>query len=183
MKPTFPSLFGLIVAMGLDCTTAIPYNQGLRLRRIYSMNEDFKKRAEELKSHLTIRGYEETATDLQINRAASVTREEALRPAQGRRQTSSRVPLVVTFHPGLTRLNTILKKHQPILHISERLQQAIPDPPLVSFRRPPKLRDLLTRAQLKTPATPINTGNAPCGSRCHRIFGIPKKMVPPYQIS
>ncbi len=82
-----------------------------------------------------------------------------------RTQTLSWVPQVVTFHPGLTRLNRILKKRQPILKTFERLQGAIPDLPLISFRRPPKLRDMLVRAQLKTPAPSTNTGNAPCGSR------------------
>ena len=47
----------------------------------------------------------------------------------------------------------------------QRLEKAIPNPPLVSFRRPRNLRNLLVRAQVPTPAPPTLNGNAPCNSR------------------
>ncbi len=147
------------------CTSSIPYSQSLRLRRICSTDQDFRTRTKELKTYLTARGYDGSVVDLQIDRAASLTSERALQPSGRQEQTVSRVPLVVSFYPGLPRLNRILRRHLPVLHISERLQQAIPEAPLLSFRRPPNLRDMLVRAQLKTPAPPTNTGNAPCGGR------------------
>ena len=101
--------------------------------------------------------------DTQILRASLVPRKEALQP-QPREPTPKRIPLVVTYFPSLT---TLGKKHLPILHVSDRLRQAVPNPPLVAYRRPPNLQDLLVRAELKTPAPPTNVGNAPCNSaRC-----------------
>jgi len=46
--------------------------------------------------------------------------------------TIQRTPLVVTFHPCLSSLPRIAKKHLPILHTSRKLEKAIPNPPLVS---------------------------------------------------
>lgn len=147
-----------------QCTTSIPYSQSLRLRRICSRDEDFVKRSDELKTHLTTRGYEETIVDAQIQRAASVSRPEALQP-HPRNTRLRRVPFVTTFQPGLNRLRSITRRHLPTLHISERLQSAFPAPPIVAFRRAPNLRDLLVRAELKSPAPPTTIGNSPCGNR------------------
>ena len=54
-----------------------------------------------------------------------------------------------------------------------RLKAAIPDPPIVAFRRPHNFRDLLVRAKLKETNPPTQTGNHPCNSprckTCHMI--------------
>ena len=148
------------------CTTSIPYSQSLRIRRICSRIEDYTKRTAELKTHLLDLGYKGTAVDLQIQRATNIPRHEILQPHPPS-PPLNRTPLVVTYHPNLTTLARIVKKHLPILHTSSRLKQAIPNPPLVAFRRPTNLRDLLIRAKLNTPAPPTNTGNNTCGhARC-----------------
>lgn len=92
------------------------------------------------------RGYAESMVDLQIQRASLLSREVALQP-HPRERTLSRIPLVVTYFPGLNRLSKIVRKHLPILHVSEKLKQAVPNPPLVAYRRPYNLRDLLVRCQ------------------------------------
>ena len=122
------------------------------------------KRSQELKANLVARGYKESLIDPQIQRAARFSREATLQP-RPRRTPLNRVPLVTTYHPGLTSLARITKKHLPIFHTSQRLKQALPNPPLVAFRRPKNLRDLLVRANLQTPAPPTNTGNIACGNK------------------
>ena len=148
------------------CTTSIPYSQALRCRRICSRDEDFEKRTRELKTHLLARGYQSTTVDTQIQRASRLPRTEALNP-HTHRQPTKRIPLVVTYHPGLNNLSRITRKHLPILHTSSRLKKAIPDPPIVAFRRPKNIRDLLVRAKLNPPAPPTNAMNTKCNkSRC-----------------
>jgi len=146
------------------CTTSIPYSQSLRLRRICSKVEDFTLRSNQLRTQLLARGYKEHLIDQQIQKAANTPRTETLQPHPPR-QPLQRTPLVVTFHPCLSSLPRITKKHLPILHTSRKLEKAIPNPPLVSFRRPRNLRNLLVRARVSTPAPPTNTGNTPCNSR------------------
>ena len=130
------------------------------------------RRTADLNTYLLARGYQETAVNLQIQRAANIPRHETLQPRPPR-PPPNRTPLVVTYHLSLFSLARITKKHLPVLHTSAILKQAIPNPPLVAYRRPKNLRDLLVRAKLETPAPPTNTGNIPCRHRrckcCYEI--------------
>ena len=92
---------------------------------------------------------QKTTVDAQIQKASRLPRTEALNP-HTHRQPTRRIPLVVTYHPGLTILSRIARKHHPIFHTSNRLKKAIPDPPTVAFRRPKNMR--LTRSS-KTETT------------------------------
>ena len=103
--------------------------------------------------------------DRQIERAACTSRTNTLTPRTEPRNPTQRVPFVMTYHPGLRNTTKILKRHLPILHISERLRGAIPNPPLVAFRRPKNLRDMLVRAELSEAAPPTQPGNIPCNNR------------------
>ena len=58
-------------------------------------------RTEELKEHLKGRGYRDAIVDTQIQLATQTSLEEALLP-RPQRQALERIPLVVTYHPGLT---------------------------------------------------------------------------------
>ena len=49
------------------CKEAIPFSQALRMRRICSINDDFRKRSSELKTHLLQRGYEPSFVQDQID--------------------------------------------------------------------------------------------------------------------
>ena len=162
------------------CTNSIPYSQSLRCRRICSNEEDFQIRVRELKQHLLTRGYNEELVDRQMERAIIIPRENTLQNHQ--RQTSMRIqrlPLVITYHPGLPKIANILKKHLPILHASGRLRDAVPNPPMVAFRRPKNLRDLLVRAELKNSGPPsTQTGNYQCqDKRCHTCKIIIEKNI------
>ena len=116
------------------------------------------KRLNELRDHLLAHGYDTNSVDHQIQREALIPHPQALqtRPWQ---QQPRRVPLVTTYHPRLTGLTKISNKHLPILHASKKLKQAIPNPPLVTHRRPINLRDLLVCSALTTPAPSTNTAN------------------------
>ena len=152
------------------CKSTIPYSQALRLRRICSDDDTYVTRTKELKQHLVNRGYEEVEVQDQMDRATSVSREQAL--AISENKTSDRVPLVVTYHPELPCLGKILCDHLPTLHISERMKKAIPSPPLVANRRPKNLKDLLVRATMKPPQR-IYEGSNRCGRpRCKTCIHI-----------
>ena len=56
--------------------------------------------------------------------------------------------MIVTYHPGLPPLKSILDEHSSILNVSEKLRQlAGRNPPLVAYRRLPNIRTLLVRAR------------------------------------
>ena len=78
---------------------------------------------------------------------------------------NKRVPLVVSYHPSLPHLAALTSESLPVLHASHRLQQAIPEPPIVAYRRPKNLRNLLVSAELKSADNEPNQGSSPCGSK------------------
>ena len=92
-------------------------------------------------------------------------REACLRSRKNQKKTA-RTPLVVTYHPMLPSFQSTTRQHQTILQTSERLRKLFPSLPLIAFRRPKNLKDLLVRASLK-PAIQNEPGNRPCGAaRC-----------------
>ena len=90
-----------------------------------------------------------------------LTRSGSLKPCD--KSNTERVPLVVTYYPQLPKLQEILRRHLPTLHVSKTMREAVPLPPLVAYCRPKNLRDLLTRATLK-PSLEVYEGNSQC---CH----------------
>ena len=80
------------------CTTSIPYSQSLRIRRI-CCKEDFMRRTADLKTYLLARAYQQTAVNLQIQRAANFPRHKTLqlRPP---RPPPNRTPLVYSHLPS-----------------------------------------------------------------------------------
>ena len=135
---------------------------GTRMAPSYAFN----KRTTDLKEHLTRCGYDETTVQQQIERAKHLHQEDTLRPPT-EKATNKRTPLVVSYHPNLPHLTALTKEKLPILHASNCLKQAIPKLPIVAYRRPKNLRDLLVSAELKTPDSCQAQGSSPCGHpRC-----------------
>ena len=119
----------------------------------------------ELKGFLINREYDKDEVQSQIDKATRLDRVTLLQPTR-RKAPLDRVPLIVTYHPGLPPLKSILHKYLPILNVSQRLGPAVKDPPLVAYRRPPNLKDLLVRARFVTTRPPY-TGNSQCHqARC-----------------
>ena len=55
---------------------AIPYGLGLRIKRICSKEEDYKRRRKELKGRLRRRGYSERFLEKQLKRVDVLSREK-----------------------------------------------------------------------------------------------------------
>ena len=120
---------------------------------------------------LVSRGHSTKKVQEAINRAHSVPRPSALEQKPINDATKSRVPLVVTFHPNLPPLRNTTNDNHHILHTSDRLQRAVHETPVLAYRRPRNLRDLILRAKVP-PLTDVNSpptqhGNFRCGTnRC-----------------
>lgn len=136
----------------------IPYGQALRTRWICSEDELFEKRANELKNYL---GYNKRLVTKGIDRARKTPRANTL--LQTPPQRSTRVPFVLTYHPGLPNISKILHQFQPILQSSRRCAEAIDEVPMVAYRRPRCLKDMLVRAELRAKDDIDNKGCHKCG--------------------
>ena len=67
------------------CKAAIPYSQALRIKRICSSENDFKKHTDELQSFLINRGYNISFVRSQIRRASLIRRKDILLPSSDRK--------------------------------------------------------------------------------------------------
>jgi hypothetical protein len=151
----------------LHTKQAIPYSLALRLRRICSSFNNFNLRTgtNELKSYLLQRGYNHTFLNKQIQRAANITRIDALQPK--RSQDSQRIPFIVTYNPALPHISHIIHKHYNTLLSSERCKHIFLDPPLVAHLRCRNLRDLLVKSKLPN-NTPSDPAPPPGSFRCRQ---------------
>ena len=131
------------------CKSGIAYSQALRLRRICSNDTNFSQHASDLKRNLTDRGHSSKKVQQAINKVRSLSRSDVLQQKSRDQDPNTRVPLVVSFHPNLPPLRSITNDNHHILHTSDRLQQAVPDTPILAYRRPRNLRDLLVRAEVR----------------------------------
>ena len=140
---------------------SLPYSLAFRLRRICSSDEALTNRVVQLKQYLIHRGYPAKVIDIQIQKAVAIPRSEALQPQE--KKISSRVPFVLTYNPVHSTIATTIHKYLPILHSSSRCKEAIPDPPMVAFRRTSNIKDILVRSTMKDPeAEAPNLGFHPC---------------------
>ncbi|PIK56435.1 hypothetical protein BSL78_06679 [Apostichopus japonicus] len=154
------------------CKSGIAYSQALRLRRICSNNSSFIRHTDALEKHLIARGHSARRVREAIQRVRSLSRSStlAVKDKKGR-DCDNKLPLVVTFHPNLPPLQKITSNNHNILLTSDRLQRAVPEKPIIAYRRPRNLRDLLVRAAvppLTSNPTPIQHGTFKCDrtSRC-----------------
>ena len=131
------------------CKKSIAFSQALRLRRICTEEEDYLRHTRELKGYLVRRGYDEDEVQSQIDKSSVLNREELLE--EKRKESKQVTPFIVTYHPDLPPLNRILAKHQCIIDLSPRLKGALPESPLVVYRRPPNLKNFLVRAAIRGP--------------------------------
>ena len=127
--------------------TSLPYCLALPLRRICSTDTLFQKRTHEMKHHLLQSGYKKGCIQDAINKASSVTKEEALTNKRSQK-ILKRVPFVITYNPMLPNIPKILNESHTILRASERCAEVFQEVPLVSYRRARNLCDMLVSKRL-----------------------------------
>ena len=127
----------------------ILYRQALRLRKICYSDYVDETRVNELKSFLLKRGYKRDFIDVKIARVKNVDRlslleGKGIRGSEG----SSRMVLILDYHPALLDVLRILRELQPFTDMSPLLKRVLPEVPMVSFRIPKNLKDNLVMAKI-----------------------------------
>ena len=158
------------------CKTAIPYSQALRSKRIGSQQENLLLRTNELKSHLSKRGYSKQLLDWESNWAINTSNNSSLLCSN--HQNQNPVRLVVTYHPALPMLQWTIKHYHHILQDSEQLRKAIPSHPIITFRCPRNLRNLLVHATISLATfTAVLEGVRPAPYWSPQIYLSAKQLV------
>jgi hypothetical protein len=130
-------------------TTNIPFSLCLRLVRICSDRATLILRLEELKQMLLSRSYDIKIIDGAISKAMDIDRKLSLEK-KVQEPTTNRIPFVITYHPGLPSLSTILKQGWKIMIKDEYLKKVFPLPPMVAYRQPKhsSIRQILVKSKL-----------------------------------
>ena len=146
---------------------AIPYSQGLRLKRVCNSENAFEKRLEELKGFLVKRCYCSDYVDNQFGRVREVNRNSLFKRKEGA-EHSNRNCFVVDYHPALRALYNIFRELHVIVSWSERFLRIMPEPPMVCFRRAKNLKDHLVRSKLRGEEETV-VGMFKCGKKKCKI--------------
>jgi hypothetical protein len=74
------------------------------------------------------------------------------------------VPLFLTYHPSLEKIAGIVRHHWKEIEKSETLAKLFPEPPVVAFRRPKSIKDILVRAAVSRHSSTVGQCK-PCGDK------------------
>lgn len=125
---------------------SIAYSQALRVSLLNSSEDQRDSDFQDLKQHLVNRGHPEEKVSSQIGKAKAVCREEIIKEKP--KKKNNRVPFVTSYNPALPNLSSVIRKHYHVLQGSERLKDIFNEPPIVAFRKPKSIKQLLVRAKV-----------------------------------
>ena len=66
-----------------------------------------------------------------------------------KKKTTTRIPFVLTYHSNLPPVGKIISDHWNILQTKPKLRRTYKERPLVAYRKPKNLRDLLVKAEFQ----------------------------------
>ena len=95
----------------------IPRCIALRLRRICDTDEKFNSRSIEYKNYLIARDYKPSIVNKHFAHVSTLSRQQAREKSTKRKsQVSKNVKLVMKYNLRLPDLNSLLKKHMPLIY-------------------------------------------------------------------
>ena len=125
-----------------NCVDSIPYSQFLRLRRLCSSDHDFYTKAAEMKNFFIARDYPSKVIDRAFKKVHNLNRESLLSSDKPSSQ-EHRIPLVLQFHPEMTKIPRIIHKNWHYLSEDEVVGVRFSTAPITCYRRGPNIKELL----------------------------------------
>ncbi|OCT82679.1 hypothetical protein XELAEV_18025209mg [Xenopus laevis] len=155
------------------CFEGIPRGQYVRLRRICSLDEDFKQEAYKLYQRFKTQGYKTRSLHKAYQWALAQNREDLLyscKKLRNYKEGSShqgQTRLILTYNDNDRDIRSIIHKHWDILSKDSALSNLVPPRPLFMYKRNTSIGDMLTQShfQKHTRKTCCRTpGSFRCGS-------------------
>ena len=145
----------------------IPKGQFIRIRRICSNLDEYKRNCTILSEFLVKRGYNRKSLESAICEVSAMERKDLLLDKEKPKKDPQTI-FVSEWHPSLSKLPTILKKHYHLLQSDRNLSEVFPEPPSVAFRRPKSIRNHLIRGDI-LPNKTEPTCTKPCGKKLQNL--------------
>ena len=105
------------------------YSQALKITRVCSFEEDFKRHTTGMKSWSLNRGYPSWLINKQMEKV-----EHSHLNDRERVQKSQGVPLVINYHPLFKTFGNIIRKDLNLLYVNKEVKRVFTSFPMVSFR-------------------------------------------------
>ena len=121
---------------------SIPYSQALRIKRICSTFEEYRKHSQDLIKRFVEKGYNESTVRKQIERVDHLDRSLLLKNCKPKRKDS--IPFSVTYNSVLPNIKEIINKHWHILNIDSSFKEIFNSSQLmIAFRKNTSLKQLI----------------------------------------
>ena len=144
---------------------SIIYSQTLRVNRLCSLEKDFNYHKLNMKEWFIKRGYPESVIEKEMQKV------HFSKQGQISKRAEKGVPFVVTYHPLLNKLSSILHRNIYLLYINLEVKNVFTPGPTVSYRSARKISSYLVRAKLYPLERTV--GSEKCGkSRCEVCLSI-----------
>jgi hypothetical protein len=147
--------------------TNVHYSLALRILGVCSKTETLDKRLEELRQMLLARKYNKKVINNAIEKVKTLDRTTTLLKVT--KTAKKRVVLAITYHPKLPSIRQIVKKHWRTLTKDQKMLRIYPEPPMIAYKQPPTLKNMLCRANLPSNKHTKRrlTGMKACHKPCH----------------
>ena len=106
-------------------------------------------------------GYKRNRVLTDMRKVLYLTQEESLRARD--RGTTNRILVVTTQNPHTTFIAETANTHWYFLQLKERLARILHEPPLIAYRRPKSIQDILVSAKLRSKTPGESTTTVGCG--------------------
>ncbi|XP_053881423.1 uncharacterized protein LOC128835776 [Malaclemys terrapin pileata] len=144
-------------------TRSIVYSQALRYNRICSNPSDRDKHLQDFYQAFVKLQYPPGEVRKPIDRARRVPRNHLLQDRPNK--DNNRTPLAITYSPQLKPLQHIIHDLPPILENDPSLSQTLGGRPVLAYRQPPNLKQILT-SNYTPHHSNTNPGTNPCSKPC-----------------
>ena len=144
---------------------AIVYSQTLRVNRLCFSEKDFNYHKLKTKEWFIKSVYPDSVIDKEMKKIRFSEQ------GQKSKKVEKGVPFVVTFHPLLSKLSSIIHRNLYLLYMNQEVKNAFTPGPIVSYRSARKISSYLVRAKLYPLERKV--GSEKCGkSRCEVCLNI-----------
>ena len=128
-------------AYPLSLEKRIPYSQALRIKRVCSTFDEYKKHSNDLVKRFVEKGYKENIIRNQIDKVDNLERSTLLNKTNAVRKNV--IPFSVTYSPTLPNTREIINKHCYILNIDNTFGNVFKATPVIAFRKNISLRQII----------------------------------------
>ena len=121
---------------------SIPYSQALRIKRICSAFEEYRKHFQDLIKRFVEKGYNEFTVRKQIERVDNLDISLDLKHCKPKRKDT--IPFSLTYNPVLPNIIEIINKQWHILSIDSTFKEIFNNlQPMIAFRKNTSLKQLI----------------------------------------